>query len=185
MNLWLDPIPHGLRNRALEALAVRDVCAFLGYASNENSVRLVYHNRLPFQMLGILESGIADAMTATRTNYHGEHTRIRRLLAIADRKRLRDAGEPIPGTGPYELFRGVAGIGGARKPRGWSWTADPEVARWFARRLPLPNPAVVRAIVPKRHVLFYSNERKEQEFVVSLPRSVRVETWERCVPQFD
>jgi hypothetical protein len=56
--------------------------------------------------------------------------------------------------------------------RGLSWTASLDRARFFARRYPkLANPAVYRVTAATEHVLAYTNERKEEEFFVTLPKN--------------
>jgi hypothetical protein len=53
-----------------------------------------------------------------------------------------------------------------------SWTASPEVAAWFAvfwaKRLDTSGPAVFRLEVAKDDVFFYTNDRKEEEFVIDV-----------------
>jgi hypothetical protein len=64
--------------------------------------------------------------------------------------------------------------------RGLSWTASLDRARFFARRYPnLHNPAVFRMTVSAEHVLAYTNARKEEEFFVMLPASMRPALHER------
>ena len=75
----------------------------------------------------------------------------------------------MPGPGPFELFRGVAGRGRARRVRGFSWTASEKTAEWFADRAGewgLHDPAVFRMEVNADNVFAYCNEREEQEFIV-------------------
>lgn len=64
------------------------------------------------------------------------------------------------------LYRGIAGVGEARRPRGLSWTADRDLARWFAERLGLEAPAVVRGVFPARAIFMRSNRRGENEYIV-------------------
>lgn len=172
--MWLEPIPPPLRDRAVEALDAGDVVGFLVTASNESSLDLVFWNQAHLQARGVYERGLMAAFIATRTNNHGwplDHLRL--LFELADRDRLRNEGDPLPGTGPFTVYRGVAGHGLARRVRGLSWTASPEQAAWFAGRLELHDPAVFRVTVDENRVLAYSNERYEQEFIVSLPQSLR------------
>ena len=165
---WAEESAHA-------ALVAGDALGFLCLVNNERNVELVYRNRVALASRGIYEAALVLALTACRTNNHRVYPLIRRLLALADKKKLRAGGDRIPGTGPFTLYRGVGGRGTSRRVRGYSWTADLERARWFAERLPLHDPAVYCAVVPKRRVLFYSQERKEAEFFVDLPAGFPVE----------
>ena len=98
---------------------------------------------------------------------------------MADSERLRACGDPLPGHGPFTIFRGVAGRGSARRVRGLSWTGSQERAEWFAQRLAriLPNPAVFKVTVSEADVIAYVHSGKqgrgEEEFIVLLPQSSR------------
>ncbi len=111
------------------------------------------------------------------------------MLDLADRKKLRNAGDALPGNGPFTLYRGVAGVGRARHVRGLSWTASLPDAKWFATRYALgfqspfaclENPAVYRVVVPADDVLAYLTDREEQEFIVLLPTSKRPKLLLKC-----
>ncbi len=85
---------------------------------------------------------------------------LRYLFEMCDRNNLRAAGDPLPGFGPFVMYRGIAGIGRQRRPRGLSWTSSLECARWFAERSGLQglaNTAVVTITVPDEDVLAYTN----------------------------
>lgn len=91
----------------------------------------------------------------------------------ADRKALRAAGDPLPGPGPFTVYRGVSGEEPEeRRIRGLSWTASKDRAREFAERFDGPDPAVYEAVIKARHVLAYINWEKEEEFIVLLPPDV-------------
>jgi len=175
----LTGIPDVLRERAIDALSERNIVGFFLKADNLLSLDLLWRNRVLFESLGIFEAALLDAYQAPRTNcLHVPAARLRGLFARADRRRLREAGAPLPTGGPFTLFRGVAGNGPARRVRGLSWTSDRAVAEWFASRarlMGLKSPAVYRVVVPTRHVLAYITEREESEFLVLLPPSIRVE----------
>ena len=91
---------------------------------------------------------------------------LRFLFDWADRERLRASGEPLPGPGPFILYRGVAGKGPARRVRGISWTRSVERARWFANQAGLHDPGVYRVEVEETSVLVYINVRQEDEFLI-------------------
>jgi hypothetical protein len=64
-----------------------------------------------------------------------------------------------------------------RRVRGISWTGTLAQAAWFADRgWGLPNPAVYKCVVEAKHVLAYvGSHRNEDEYIVMLPRSAKVE----------
>src|SRR5215472_11462985 len=49
--MWLDPIPHGLRERACQALQSGDVVGFRGYASKDPGLPVLHETR------GLLKDG--------------------------------------------------------------------------------------------------------------------------------
>ena len=169
--LWIDSISAPLRTLAVEAFNRGDAPGFLATAGRDGGLELVLHNLHALQSRGIYETALLWAYGETKTNNLDVPPEIMTyLFAVADRKRLRAAGDPLPGPGPHTIYRGVAGRGRARRLRGWSWTASVEIARWFAgRNAELPAPAVFRVTVPTRAVLAYDNSRDEQEFLVWLP----------------
>jgi hypothetical protein len=185
-NLWLEPIPHILREDARAALESGDVIGFMCKVSNEHSLELVYFNHKFLIQMGLYEVALVHTFIATRTNnFRWPLHELRFMFATADRPRLRAAGEPLPGPGPFTIFRGVSGTGAARRVRRISWTTSEERARWFALRHNLPNPDVFRATVHEADVLTYTNGRSEQEFIVLLPernRPVRLPRVDVSIP---
>jgi hypothetical protein len=173
--LWLHPIPVSLRASAVSALEAGDVLGFLCCAPNTYGLHLVLFNRRVLLKRELYERALLHAYAGTRTNWVAWPNReIAGLFACADRQRLRAAGDPLPGPGPFVLFRGVAGRGRARRIRGFSWTASAERALWFADRAALfglADPAVYTVTVKESDVLAYVNDREEQEFLVRVPAS--------------
>lgn len=130
--------------------------------------------------LDLYERGLLHALIASRTNNYVPREKIPWLIEHADRAKLLAAGDPLPGSDPFLLYRGVAGRGSARRVRGLSWTSSLDRARFFARRYPqLHDPAVFRVTVSAEQVLAYTNERKEEEFLVLLPKRTRPVLHER------
>ena len=166
----LQLITPGLQDEALARLNARDVLGFLCTTSSHRTLALVFDNILMLRELGIYEKALLQAFTQTNTNNRKiSGYALDFMFATADRKRLRDAGEPLPPSAPYTIYRGVAGVGAARRVRGLSWTASVERAWWFALRYSqLANPAVYQTVVEDEHVLAYTNDREEQEFLVKL-----------------
>jgi hypothetical protein len=172
--LAIPAIDPTLMDQAIEALERRDVEGFLSSASgNEFGIDLLAANVPLLKELGIYERGLLSALIGSRTNNYLHQNVIPWLIEKSDRTKLRAAGDPLPGAGPFKLYRGVAGRGRARHVRGLSWTASFDCAAWFARRYSLPNPTVLRVHIDEDHVLAYLTGRGEQEFVVALPPSKR------------
>ena len=174
--LWLGPIPEKLRDRAVAALDAGDAVGFLITASNQDSLHLVFYNFAPLKERGMYERALLGAFIGTRTNNHGwPLADLQRMFGYADRKRLLASGDPLPGPGPFTIYRGVAGRGKARRLRGLSWAGSLACAQWFAWRFPdlFFDPAVYRVTVEKDSVLAYMNERGEDEYLVLLPKNVR------------
>ena len=154
--------------------------SFLFSASSANRMRMVEWNAVLLKERGIYEEALLCAITNTRTNNHSTPLRVfRDLFDWADRAKLLSAGDPLPSPGPFTLYRGVAGKAERdRRVRGISWTGTLAKAAWFANRpgFGLPNPEVYRCVVDAKHVLAYvGSHRNEDEYVVDLPRSVKVE----------
>jgi hypothetical protein len=169
---WLDPIPRSLRAAAVRYLDEGAVGQFLACANKMAWVALVAMNRDELARRGVYEAALFAALTRPRFNaQHVPLDVIRTLVSGADRTRLRQAGgEPLPGPGPFTVYRGVAGRGAARDARGLHWTASLDRARWFAERFThLGDPAVYRVLVHEPDVLAYSNKAGEEEFLVLLP----------------
>ena len=172
--LWLDPIPDVLRGRAREAFQDGNALSFLGFAGNHHGIDLVFRNEGPLRARGLYEVALLDAYMMHRGNHHQTpDVRLRDLFARADRDRLRAAGDPLPGPGPFTLFRGVAGQRSARRVTGISWTGSVERACCFATRYDLPDPAIVTVTVSEVDVLAYNNERDEDEFLLLLPPTAK------------
>jgi len=167
--------------QAIADLERRDVEGFLSRATgNEYWIDLLAANVPLLKELDVYERGLLSALIASRTNNYVHRGTIPWLIERADRTKLRAAGDLLPGPGPFTVYRGVAGHGRARHVRGLSWTASLDRARFFARRYPtLHNPAVFRVTVSAKHVLAYTDERKEEEFLVTLPKATRPELHER------
>src|SRR5215472_5448409 len=123
--MWLDPIPFSLRADAVAALASGDVVGFLITASNEDSMHLVYMNASFLKQRGLYERALLQAFMATRVNNHTwPQEDLVDLFLEADQLQLRALGDPLPGSGPFTVYRGVAGRGRARRVRGLTWTGS-------------------------------------------------------------
>jgi len=173
---YLDPIRPDRRKEAAAALAAGNWLGCFILAPNEHALDLVFFNHAVLLERGVYEAALLDALTITRTNHHYRSlSDIATLFHLADRSRLRAAGAPLPGPGPFTVFRGVAGSGRARHPRGFSWTLDVDRARWFAGRSAiwgLRQPAVWSGIVGAADVLAYVDDRQERE-IIAFPETVK------------
>ena len=167
-----------LKEQAIKAFEDGNASCFLSLAPNTYCLELVVRNAVLLRQRGIFEEALLKAITTTRTNnLTTPLTTLRKLIQFADRSKLLAAGDPLPGSGPFTLYRGVAGRPRDRRVRGISWTGMFVRARWFAQRFgDLEDPAVYKAVVEAPHVAAYVGDyRNEDEFILVLPRSVKVE----------
>jgi len=165
-----------LINQARQAFEEGDSRGFVGCAPSQARLLFVADNVIPLQAKGIYEPCLLTAFVATRvSNWEWPEKALDRLFSLADRKKLRALGGKLPGRGPFIIHRGVAGIGRARRPRGYSWTDSPDGACWFATRWDLPNPEVLTAEVQKDEIFAYVDDRVEREFVTKPARFTRYE----------
>jgi hypothetical protein len=174
----LAPVPIEHRQGAWDALEQGRVREFLYHAPEGAGLWLVLNNAPLLHALGGYEVALLEAYTGGRTNWRNwTSAELRQLFGACDRQRLLEAGDPLPGPGPYTLYRGVAGAGRVRRVRGLSWTGDRDRAHWFAQRfaavLKQPDPGVYQIVVTAQHVRAYTNGRQEQEFLVEVPATVR------------
>jgi hypothetical protein len=162
-----------------------DIDGFLlRWFSSTTRLDFVVDHMAELRRCGLFEQGLLWAWIDAKTNIRN-WTRgfTRGIFALCDRDRLLAAGQSLPGSGPFELYRGVAGKGAARRKRGVSWTSSIARARWFAAwyvdRYKLPDPSVYRTVVDKRDVIAYSNERQEEEFLLLLKPNHEIDIFER------
>lgn len=173
----LDQVKPHFREQALSALAQGEVGGWLMCESNEKSLRMVLNGCAELMALGLYEKALLEAWIMTRTNRSKWSLGLlRTMFEVADADRMRAASDPLPGPGPFTIYRGVAGRGPARRVRGLSWTGSQREAAWFANRaalMSLADPAVFGVHVEEHDVLSYTDDREEQEFIVLLPKGAR------------
>lgn len=178
--LDLDLIDERFRAQSVAALNAGYVTGFLIGSEHGNGywVDIVQNNLSYLVDRGLYEQTLLQAYIGTSTNHASrELDELAYLFSLADRDRLRVAGQPLPHDGPFTLYRGVAGRGEARRVKGISWTGDPDRAKWFADRWGLHDPAVYTVTVQESTVLAYVVERNEDEYLLwpyGLPRPRRV-----------
>ena len=155
-----------------------DVGLLLLHVPNHCKMAFVFDNFIQLKDRGLYEECLLDAYRMANTNLHNwQQSVLEFMFRHADRKILREYGDPIPGKAPYTLYRGVAGKGRARRLRGLSWTSSFDTAKWFAKRFTefgLENLAVIMAEVPDEYVLAYDNGRNEQEFICLIPDDLKL-----------
>lgn len=165
---------HDLLLAKAEAAAdAGDVDTLLAMLDNTTELAFVVDNIAWLKALGKYERALLSAYVDTKTNFsRWQVSVLKHLFAMADRPALLDAGDPLPGPGPFTVFRGVAGHGARRRLRSISWTADMEKAVWFAKRSAmmgsLPLPAVYETTVPVERVFAFYNGREEREFLCDI-----------------
>ncbi len=162
-----------VRKEIDEAIKERSGLRFLWTADNGGRALHLFRNAHLLKSLGMYEEALEYAYTSGRASVRDWGG----LFSMAERERMRQRGEPIPHGGPFTLYRGVAGRGRQRAVRHFSWTGTLDCARWFAGRAAyqgslLPDPAVYEITVPESDVIFYTNGRREDEYVV-WPKNIR------------
>ena len=165
-----------LIDQARQAFEEGDSRGFVGCALSQDRLLFVADNVVPLKAMRIYEPCLLSAFVGTRTNNRDwSQARLDRLFRLADRKKLRAVGGKLPGRGPFIIHRGVAGIGRARRRRGYSWTDSLDCACSYAIRFGLPNPNVLTAKVQKDEIFAYVDDRGEREFVTKPARFTRHE----------
>ena len=102
----------------------------------------------------------------------------RRLI----RRMFRAAAFEHPFSRAITVYRGAAGVNAVTASKGLSWTTSRDVACWFAYRFQGDRPPIVlRATVDAADVVFWDDERNEQEVIFKRPFSFEVDpdpdTW--------
>jgi len=172
---WKEIVDKSLHKYAQQALNNCDYMAFLGHSSNENNLlllRTVIDRALDCKKM---ESAFIYAYAATRTNNYHEYEIIEYILKYVDLDRLFEEGDELPRRDRYRLYRGISGAQTPEIIKGYSWTDDVQRAHWFAMRYAeFGNPSIYTTVVQKKSILFYTNGRSENEFVLN-PKYIEVE----------
>lgn len=178
---WALSMVHGAweRERAAEAIERRDGTAFGVALYNSPAYIALTVNRLRLVACGMYEAALIEAYTGCKVSFHGVPAAdLAGLFEGADRERCMAVGDPLPGAGPFTVYRGVAGKGNKRRVRGWSWSGSLDVACWFAHRFAefIGSPAVWTATATAEEIYCYTNELNEDEYIVqpAKPKPVRL-----------
>jgi hypothetical protein len=116
-----NPMPI---HQIVESYERGDALGFVMKAENTNSqLAFVFDNIRLLQKKGIYEECLVHAYNGCKTNFAGWDTgAIHALFDLTDRKKLLSAGDELPGSGPFKVYRGIAGRRGKRSVHGFSWT---------------------------------------------------------------
>jgi hypothetical protein len=175
MNLNLSCVEPELIEQAKKDMAENNIMSVMHYMPNTRCLSFIVDNHCEFKRCGLYEKALIDAYIGTRTNFsRWSFALINYLFELADREKLLECGDPLPGDGPFTIYRGISGRGAARRIRGISWTGSLDRAIWFAKRFDFEKPVVFRATVEKSLVYVYSNERQEAEFLCKIPINLKL-----------
>ena len=165
-----EPICH---HEAIEAFEQGDGEAFVDAAYSWGGTLAIVADNLPaLKSRGIYEAALIHGYAGCKTNHsHWSIATIELLFRMADLEKLRAVGLPLPGPGPFTVYRGVGRQGHERQISGMSWTQSLDVACKFAWA-GAHDPAVCKATVRSEQVYCFFNERHEEEFICR-PKSFR------------
>ncbi len=172
-DLNLSVVPEFLRDQAQEDFEKRDALGLMRVVERNVRLWLVEDNIRQLQATGMYEAALLEALTDC-TYSRTPLAHLLGLLSKADPQRLRAAGDPLPGPGPFRLVSWSLRRGRMRRVRGLHWTTNPAMAAWFAMRYVPVDPAVyVVDDVSASAVFAYVNDRNEEDFLLNLPRGCR------------
>jgi len=168
-DLDLHSIEPVCKTGAIEAFDDQDGAAFAGAGySFGATLAVVFDNLYALKQRGMFEAALIEGYIGCKTNHRRwSLSVIQFLFDQCDRDKLRAIGAPLPGPGPFTVYRGVYRNGRERQVHSFSWTGTLDVACRFALRgtCENPTPAVYRATVTADEVYCYCTERLEDEFV--------------------
>ena len=145
--------PHA-RTQALRDLDAGHIGAFLDAEPadprRDDALGLVLRNVGPLIERGFFGLAFVLAYRKGHLLEKWPSATVRFWFSALDAQGLRALGDPLPGTGAWEVFRG-GGPGGV----GLSWSRDPHVAAYYASHNGMP-PQMWRAVIPDAdHVRCY------------------------------
>ena len=149
----------------------------LAYLAHPNCLFFVSDNIGCLIRRGIYEPALVASYSGSDSNLSNWSLPVlESLFECGDSAKLQACGAPLPAGNPIRIYRGVAGVGRARRARGISWTLDLDVACWFALRYSsfLPDPAVFEAELLPQQVFCRILDRGEDEIIARPSRFRRV-----------
>jgi hypothetical protein len=173
----LSLVPIYLHPLAIDNLLEDDIESVLCLMDNMLGFHFILKNMKNLVRNGLLEKAFIHAYTSVRVNLqHIPMDTLEALLRSCDRKTLANSGDIIPDGDSFVLYRGISGTGTKRRERSLAWTSNLETAKWFAERLNYPHQTVIQATVPRENILFYTNQRNENDYCCLLDRRIRTKT---------
>ena len=159
----INPMMHGLAQRSIDSGKYLDV---MTYINGHQAVEYVYSHIDILYEHGLLEEFIVDAFIRHNWDNYAYYNELRVLFDLCSPALLQKASDPVPDGDTFKLYRGVTFLEWAY---GYSWTGSLKVAQWFADRYKDRHKGFVVVRDTHRHeVLFYTNNRKEDEFIVDI-----------------
>ena len=132
-------------------------------------------------LLYLIKTPVAEYRTALEAVWQHDHRHL--LNAVPNRNQQRaifrraqyDLSKQLPER--VQIFRGTSALSHGEAERGLSWTTNRDVACWFAMRFANANgnPLVLRTEVARELILYYNNDRKENEVVCFDAGSTKVD----------
>jgi hypothetical protein len=153
MDIAVDLIVPAHRASAIDDLTVGDFRYFFRHPlmHGASQLDLAIKNAGALQKRGVWEKAVIYAYTREAADRRPLSS-LRWILESVDRERLLEAGDPLPGPGPFVIYRGIAN---GRRVSGPSWTSNLTLAAIFAAIAPGRDPAVYVTTVPAADVFFY------------------------------
>jgi hypothetical protein len=75
----------------------------------------------------------------------------------------------------FRIYRGTCGISAKKAAKGFSWTTDINIAKFFANRFANCSPIIISTEILIDDVYLYTNDRKENEIVILHPVTSYIE----------
>lgn len=173
--LDLQTVEPWAQQDAIEAFAKGDAEGFTDAAySTGGTLAIVVDNGRLLKNAGMYEAALVHGYIGCKWSHRlWDMNVIQSLFDWGDREKLMAVGAPLPGPGPFTVYRGVSREGKERQVDGMSWTTSPDVACWFAM-IWGHDPAVYQATVQADNVYCYFVERDEEEFICRPKESQRL-----------
>lgn len=169
----LNNVPVELREHAQKCLDANDIEGVLCTLPSHQRLGFVSWNSNALMLRGILEKAFVSAYISDDMGMFSIYDAIDLILEFCNREHMRETLYPPPVKKKrYKLYRGVVNIEEAmgKLYGGYSWTSSYTVAHNFALRrarlLKMNDPAVLVSFIPHENIIFYSNDRKEDEYFV-------------------